>query len=262
MVKIIAKLIVVTMVLSLFPNLGHAVSQSNDAPINENTTLIDNSVEKDIIVTTEENNGINIQDELNIELVEDSEENIVVTSELETDDMQVTADVYLDSETEEIEVIGTFTDKNGETTDVNFDVNVIESNEEVFKAIFTDKDTGKEFIYDSTEISASILPAVAVVVAFIARWGVQAATKHFTKKTLQQIAKTITKSDSPVWKGLNTYKGKTKSSGSGKKKKYYEWDHTHNDIEVYDHKGTHLGSMDPLTGEMYKGAVKGRTIKL
>jgi Cytotoxic len=41
----------------------------------------------------------------------------------------------------------------------------------------------------------------------------------------------------------------------------YEWDHTHNDIEVYDSKGRHLGSKDPLTSEMYKGPVKGRKIK-
>ena len=29
-----------------------------------------------------------------------------------------------------------------------------------------------------------------------------------------------------------------------------EWDHTHNDIEVYDNKGRHLGSMDPTTDQM------------
>ncbi len=34
-----------------------------------------------------------------------------------------------------------------------------------------------------------------------------------------------------------------------------------NDIEVYDRGGRHLGSMNPVTGEMYKPAVKGREIK-
>ena len=42
----------------------------------------------------------------------------------------------------------------------------------------------------------------------------------------------------------------------------YEWDHAHNDIEVYDSNGKHLGSMDPITGEMYKPAVKGRKIEV
>ncbi|WP_321385096.1 colicin E3/pyocin S6 family cytotoxin [uncultured Enterococcus sp.] len=60
---------------------------------------------------------------------------------------------------------------------------------------------------------------------------------------------------------LENVKGKDrKFSGKGNKKKYYEWDFTHNDIEVYDKTGRHLGSMDPVTGEMYKPPVPGRTI--
>lgn len=35
----------------------------------------------------------------------------------------------------------------------------------------------------------------------------------------------------------------------------------HGDIEVYDNKGRHLGSMHPTTGELYKPPVKGRTIE-
>ncbi|MCC8027696.1 MAG: DUF6531 domain-containing protein [Clostridium sp.] len=71
------------------------------------------------------------------------------------------------------------------------------------------------------------------------------------------------KGESKVWKELDNVKGQDrKTSGSGKSKKYYEWDHTHNDIEVYDGRGNHLGSMDPKTGEMYKPAVPGRTIKI
>ena len=70
-----------------------------------------------------------------------------------------------------------------------------------------------------------------------------------------------TKGESEVWKNLDNVKGKDrKTSGTGRNKKYYEWDHTHNDIEVYDRKGNHLGSMDPTTGEMYKPAVPGRKI--
>ena len=61
------------------------------------------------------------------------------------------------------------------------------------------------------------------------------------------------KAESPAWKELKPYKGKTKTNGlSGKDRRYYEWDHLHNDIEVFDHKGEHLGSMDPVKGNMYK----------
>lgn len=71
------------------------------------------------------------------------------------------------------------------------------------------------------------------------------------------------KSESPIWKSFDNVKGSDrKTSGTGKNKRYYEWDNTHNDIEVYDKNGKHLGSMDPTTGEMYKPAVPGRTITI
>ncbi|MBO0853176.1 MAG: hypothetical protein J2P18_05340 [Nocardia sp.] len=67
--------------------------------------------------------------------------------------------------------------------------------------------------------------------------------------------------ESPVWKDLKPYRGKTKTNGkNGKSREFYEWDYTHDDIEVYDSKGQHLGSMDPVSGKMYKPAVNGRKI--
>jgi len=67
--------------------------------------------------------------------------------------------------------------------------------------------------------------------------------------------------ESPVWQDLKPHKGKTKTDGKGRKKRFYEWDYTHGDIEVYDRNGKHLGSMDPKTGKMYKPAEPGREIK-
>ena len=73
--------------------------------------------------------------------------------------------------------------------------------------------------------------------------------------------KIVSKSTSPVWKKLNNFKGKIKTSGSGRNKRYFQWDHTHSDIEVYNHQGIHMGSMHPITGELYKPPVKGRKLK-
>ncbi|RGB21842.1 cytotoxic-domain-containing protein [Rhizophagus diaphanus] len=56
--------------------------------------------------------------------------------------------------------------------------------------------------------------------------------------------------ESPKWKEFDSFRGKTKTTGTGKDKQYYEWDFTHNDIEVYDKNGKHLGSMDPINGNM------------
>lgn len=69
--------------------------------------------------------------------------------------------------------------------------------------------------------------------------------------------------ESPVWKDLKPYRGRTRTNGkNGKAREYYEWDYTHNDIEAYDSKGNHLGSIDPITGKIYKPAVPGRTIQV
>jgi RHS repeat-associated protein len=69
----------------------------------------------------------------------------------------------------------------------------------------------------------------------------------------------VKKSNSPVWRKLNNWRGKTKRDSSGK---YYEWDYTHSDIEVYNKRMVHIGSMDPTSGQMIKPAVRGRTLKM
>ena len=52
--------------------------------------------------------------------------------------------------------------------------------------------------------------------------------------------------------------GKLSPFFNGRKRQYYIWDHTHNDIEVFDAEGVHLGTIDPRTGLPIKPAVKGR----
>lgn len=60
-------------------------------------------------------------------------------------------------------------------------------------------------------------------------------------------------SESPIWKEMQAYRGGTKTNGKrGKEREYYDWDHLHGDIEVFDRNGNHLGSMHPFTGQMYK----------
>lgn len=43
-------------------------------------------------------------------------------------------------------------------------------------------------------------------------------------------------------------------------KRYYTWDSLHGEVEVFDSRGYHLGSIDPLNGIYLKGPVKGRRI--
>lgn len=70
-----------------------------------------------------------------------------------------------------------------------------------------------------------------------------------------------TKANSPVWQGFKPYRGDIKTNGrSGSGLRFYRWDYTHGDIEVFDKNGKHLGSMDPSSGAMTKPAVPGRRI--
>ena len=60
------------------------------------------------------------------------------------------------------------------------------------------------------------------------------------------------------WKN-GIYRLKEKVFGFLNGKAYYlEWDHLHNDVEVYSQNERHLGSLDPKTFELYKGPVFGR----
>ena len=44
--------------------------------------------------------------------------------------------------------------------------------------------------------------------------------------------------------------------------RYYSWDELHGEIEVFNKTGYHLGSIDAVSGERRKDAVKGRRINL
>jgi hypothetical protein len=71
------------------------------------------------------------------------------------------------------------------------------------------------------------------------------------------------KAESPVWKELQPFRGKYKTNAKGDE--IYEWDHLHNEIEVYKKvgtKGEHVRVIDPQTGLKIKDAVKGRIINL
>ncbi|MFC6152430.1 polymorphic toxin-type HINT domain-containing protein [Nocardioides yefusunii] len=65
--------------------------------------------------------------------------------------------------------------------------------------------------------------------------------------------------DSKYWKSFKNYRGRIKINGkNGSKRQYYYWDFTHNDIEVFNHKKKHIGSMNPVTGRMYKAGISHR----
>jgi hypothetical protein len=63
------------------------------------------------------------------------------------------------------------------------------------------------------------------------------------------------KAASSIWRPLEGFRGELKTDGS----KIFKWDFTYSDIEVFNSRWVHLGSMDPETGAMMKPPVTGRT---
>jgi hypothetical protein len=80
------------------------------------------------------------------------------------------------------------------------------------------------------------------------------------KKNTPHKKNDIFRATSPIWDSFKNYKKGIRTTGTGRKQRFYEWDHTHNDIEVYDHNRAHIGSMNPVSGELYKDRVVGRTL--
>ena len=45
-------------------------------------------------------------------------------------------------------------------------------------------------------------------------------------------------------------------------RRFYEYDGRHAELEIYNAQGHHLGVADVMTGELIKGAIRGRKIKV
>jgi hypothetical protein len=73
---------------------------------------------------------------------------------------------------------------------------------------------------------------------------------------------TVAPAESYIWGEMRPHRGTVRSNGQGgRRRRYYEWDHTHGEIEVYDSRGDHVGAIDSVTGEWVKPPRKGRDIR-
>ena len=89
---------------------------------------------------------------------------------------------------------------------------------------------------------------------YIQQWIDETGYSSNEEREINERIVNCSKKDSPVWKGMEHYRGDIKTNGKlGSDKRFYRWDNFHNDIEVYNRRGEHLGSMDPRTGNMYRG---------
>ncbi|MFU0789966.1 SAR2788 family putative toxin [Virgibacillus proomii] len=56
-----------------------------------------------------------------------------------------------------------------------------------------DQETGEVFDINSSEISASVIPAIPIIVGFLARFGIKWVVKKFGKKAIKSAVKDLNK---------------------------------------------------------------------
>lgn len=127
--------------------------------------------------------------ETDVEDVVYSEEELnYVDSTIENEDMHMNSLLEFNEETGKISVTATLQDEYGNDLEKSFDVEILELyDEENFKATFTDQESGEEYTYDSTELKASVWPAVGVVIGFIAKSGLKQAIKKWSKSIVSSM---------------------------------------------------------------------------
>lgn len=63
-----------------------------------------------------------------------------------------------------------------------------------------------------------------------------------------------TPANAAFWNSLDSYRGAIRRSGRGSKTRFYTWDRLHYcEVEVFDRRGNHLGSVDGMTGQPIPG---------
>ncbi|SHH70566.1 SAR2788 family putative toxin [Virgibacillus chiguensis] len=156
-------IIIATLFLQLFSGIQIAKAEENSEYING-----------DSIETETLDNG------LELEVVEKTEDTVVVETEHIAGETEVFVEIDMDRETENINVSGEVINEEGQLVSQNYDVVVHDVEGDNFVATFIDIETEDIIDIDTTEMSASALPIV--IVAAVARYGIKYAIKKYGKK--------------------------------------------------------------------------------
>ncbi|WP_404450515.1 SAR2788 family putative toxin [Sutcliffiella horikoshii] len=112
--------------------------------------------------------------------IKSSSEMVVIELALEED---VSVDVVMDVDTELFTVNSEVLHEDNTVVSTIYDVVVHESEDDIFIATFVNQENGEIYDMNTTELEASALPLV--IVAAIARHGIQYAMKKYGKKAVQ-----------------------------------------------------------------------------
>lgn len=124
-------------------------------------------------------------EELHVEVADVSSDSLVVETTYEDDEYEAKLDLEFSLETEEIILTAEYVEE-GQAVNGQYEIEILEVNEESYVFNFIDLNTKEELIVDSAQLEASALP---VVVYFIGAQVVRVTVQHIGKKAIIQVGK-------------------------------------------------------------------------
>ncbi|MCU4991132.1 SAR2788 family putative toxin [Bacillus cereus] len=176
-------------------------AQENDSALKEIVNVTENTetskIDAEVKVDVKEDLGIESSEQ--IEITENVVDNVdTFESILDTDQVQMESTLEYNIETSEMSAKAILNDENGNEIEKNFSILVTDVEGEDLKAIFVDQETGEQYSIDTQEITASALPLVPVLVAFIVKSGLKAAIKKYGPTAIR----TLMKNSEPLAKAV------------------------------------------------------------
>lgn len=159
------KLSIIILMLSIFISYGGVATAAEQINANDNLAI------------TEDLGEEYHSDEVKEETYSEGGKNYV-DSTLENEGLYINTLLKYDEKSDKISVNATLKDNYGNDIKKTFNVDLLEIyDQENFKAVFIDQESGEEYLYDTTELKASVWPIVGVIVGFIAKQGLKKAIK-------------------------------------------------------------------------------------
>lgn len=203
MKNFIFSIVAVLLFAYIAPGVAKAkeLESHNETLFNENNlteVITENSIEEVTEINSDEANQVfeeaveDVSDVVETVAVVDDTETVVETK-IESEDISADGSLLIDNETNEITFDFATEDENGEVIEQTYRVILNSISEEDFNATLINVETGEVLEVDSTQLQASVIPVVAVLVGFLVRWGISWVIKQFGKAALKSAVKDIGK---------------------------------------------------------------------
>lgn len=185
--KAITLVLVFALIFPMLPSIANAQEVIGINNFIEETDLdTDETIDLDVIEEEfSQEFGTQISEEISIDDYTETEEKLELEMSLLELEDDLSVRIEVNEENDFVTVDGEFMDENHELFYYNYEVYVDDVEGDAFVATFIDTLTGESYYFDSTVAEASALPIV--IIAAVARYGIQYAIKKYGKKAVQNI---------------------------------------------------------------------------